>query len=80
MKLEFYCVKDELANEFLLPGLFKDENLAKRSFKTEINTNPLWKDNSSDFSLFRLGTFDNETGEIKSHVEKIIGGRSVVED
>lgn len=79
MKLYFYCVKDELANEFLLPGLFKDENLAKRSFKTEVCNNPLWKENSSDFSLFGLGTFDNETGEIVSKVEKIVGGRSVVD-
>ena len=79
MKLEFYCVKDELANEFLLPGLFKDESLAKRSFKTEVCNNPLWKDNSSDFSLFKLGTFDNETGEIISKVEKIVGGRSVID-
>lgn len=79
MKLEFYCVKDELANEFLLPGLFKDENLAKRSFKTEVCNNPLWKENSSDFSLFKLGSFDNETGEIVSKVEKIVGGRSVVD-
>lgn len=80
MKLTFYCVKDELSGEFLLPGLFNSESLAKRSFKTEVNSNPLWKDNSSDFSLFKLGEFDNETGEIVPTVEKIVGGRSVVNE
>lgn len=78
MKLEFYAVKDELANEMMLPGLFQTEDLAKRQFKSQVNNIELWKDNSSDFSLYRLGTFDNETGEIESHVEKVVGGRSVL--
>lgn len=79
MILEFYVVKDELAGTFLAPTLMNNEELAKRQFKTQINTIELWKQNSSDFSLYRLGTFNDETGEIKYNPEKIVGGRSVLD-
>lgn len=78
MILDFYAVKDELANRFLSPNLMNNEELAKRQFKTQINNIELWKDNASDFSLFKLGTFNDETGEIIYKPEKIVGGRSVL--
>ena len=55
-----------------------NEDLAKRQFKSQINNIQLWKDNPSDFSLWRLGKFNDETGEILYKPEKIVGGRSVL--
>lgn len=75
---ELYAVKDELTQMFLTPTHFNSEDEAKRQFKSQINTIPLWKDNSSDFSLYRVGTYNNETGELTSNIEKIINGRSVL--
>ena len=80
MTLEIYSVKDELQNIFLQPIFCKDEKCAIRDFKFKINSIDQWKYNSPDYSLFRLGTFDDETGEYTSHVEKICGGRSVVDE
>ena len=79
MILEFYAVKDELANNYLAPTLMSNEDMAKRQFKSQINNIPLWKDNPADFSLWRLGTFDDESGEILYKPEKIIGGRSLID-
>lgn len=78
MTTELYAVKDELSQMFLAPTTFNSEEEAKRMFKTQINTINLWKENSSDFSLFRIGTWNNETGELISNIEKIINGRSVL--
>ena len=77
MILKFYAVKDELSNTFLAPVLMNSEAEAQRQFKTQINTIPIWKENSEDFSLYELGEFNDETGELIGHIEKLTGGRSV---
>lgn len=79
MILNYYAVKDELANKFLAPTLMNADEIAIRQFKTQINNIELWKDNSADFSLYRLGTWDDETGILTSSIEKLVGGRSVKE-
>lgn len=79
MIVHLYAVKDELSNEFFAPQIIKNDDMAKRQFKSQINTIPLWKDNPSDYSLYRIGTFDDEKGLITSDLEKMIGGRSVVD-
>lgn len=71
------AVKDELSNVFLTPIFVKNISEAQRSFEWQINNTPIWKDNPSDFSLWRLGFFDEELGSITCDVEKIINGRSV---
>ena len=79
MTLEFYAVKDETANRFMTPSLIMSENEAKRAFKSQVNNIQIWKDNPEDFSLYKLGNFDEETGTIIGiKPEKIVGGRSVV--
>lgn len=79
MILNYYAVKDELANRFLAPTLMNNDELAKRQFKSQINNIELWADNPADFSLYRLGTYDDETGVMTSSIEKLVGGRSVKE-
>lgn len=71
------AVKDEMSQVFLTPIFVKQIGEAQRSFEWQINNTPIWKDNPSDFSLYRLGFFDEETGEIIVDIEKLVNGRSV---
>ena len=73
------AVKDELIGSFLQPTYGEDINALIRIFKTQINTVPIWKDNASDFSFYKLGEFDAETGHYVEHIEKIASGHSLIE-
>lgn len=73
------AVKDELTNTFLQPTFGDNIDALKRIFKTQINSLPIWKDNPADFSLYILGEFNQETGEILPRVEKITGGYALKE-
>jgi hypothetical protein len=68
MILKICAVKDLAAELYARPMFFQHENLAARSFNNEINrkddANPLYT-NPTDFELYYLGTFDEETGEFK---------------
>ena len=75
-----YAVKDELQGEFLQPIYSENDTLATRHFKYQINNIEQWKYNASDYSLYRLGSFDTESGVYVSHVEKVCTGRSVKDD
>lgn len=82
MTYQFYGVKDTLQNEgkgrFLNPALSGSEQEAIRQFKSNVNNIPLWKENPADFELWYLGSFDEETGELKGEMRKIGNGRSVL--
>lgn len=75
-----YAVKDELTGEFLQPFFMESDDVAKRTFATNVNTISIWKENATDFSLYRLGAFDQEQGGISSNIEKLVNGRAVVHD
>lgn len=79
-----YSVKDELTGKFLQPFFIGDsettEKEAMRIFKNNINNISLWKDNANDYSLFQIGAMDDNTGTIVSQVDKIIGGRAVLNE
>ena len=78
-----YSVKDELTNKFMNPMFIEDveeaDNLAIRQFRSNVNNIQLWKDNPNDYSLFRVGVFDDEAGAAATVIEKVIGGRSVID-
>lgn len=74
------AVKDELAGSFLQPAFFKNEDVAIRAFRNNINSIQIWKSNPSDFSLYHLGSFDETTGIIMGCTPtKIIGGTGLVD-
>lgn len=79
MTYEMYSVKDELTNRFNAPIMMLNDDEAKRAFKSQVNNIQIWKDNPSDFSLYKVGTFCEETGEIIYKPEKLAGGRSVLD-
>lgn len=72
------AVKDELTQSFLEPTFVGEIKEAERLFQYQINNIPLWKDNASDYSLYYLGSFDQETGYISSSLEKITSGHTVL--
>lgn len=76
---EFYicAVKDELTGKFLQPTFGEDLEAIKRTFSYQINNIPIWKDNASDFSLYKIGLFSEVSGMIIPDLEKIISGHSV---
>ena len=80
MNFSIYAVKDELTGRFMEPTYFRSEDEAKRNFSYQINNIKLWKDNSADYSLFKLGEFSEDEGFLLDSIciEKIAGGRSML--
>lgn len=76
---EFYvvAVKDELTKKFLQPTFGEDMDALMRLFTYQINNNPIWKDNASDFSFYKLGFFSQESGMMIPDIEKLSSGHSV---
>lgn len=81
---KIYAVKDELMGTFHNPVFLRNcENTEKeilRIFKYQVNNTPIWDKNPEDFSLYMIGSIDDETGVIISEITKIAGGRSVLEE
>lgn len=77
MTHQIFSMKDNLANVFMQPQLFQNENVALRNFTQIINETKLFKDNAADFELWKLGEFDDTEGYITSAPEKVATGLSV---
>lgn len=75
---QIYGLKDNLANVFMQPQLFQNENVALRNFSEIINGTGIFKNNPADFELWRLGEFDDQNGVIIPNPEKMATGLSVV--
>lgn len=79
MNFIVYAIKDDLRNMFHQPVYFKTEVEGARYFKTAINNNQDLKYNCNDFSFWKLGSFDDETGILTTEVSKEMNGRSVLD-
>lgn len=83
-----YSVKDEMTGKFMSPMFVEAgetekekeaaDRLATRQFKSNLNNIQLWKDNANDYSLFRVGMFNDETGSSSIPITKVCSGRSVL--
>lgn len=73
------AVKDELTNTFLQPTFGENLEALIRIFKTQINTLPIWKDNPTDFSLYMIGHFDQNSGIMIPELKKLMSGHTVIE-
>ena len=78
-KFYMVSVKDELTGTFLQPNFGETIAELERIFKYQINSIDLWKSNSSDFTLYKLAVFNQETGEINPCLERLVNGRAVLE-
>ena len=81
MKLNIYAIKDVVVGTINNPFYLTNDNEAKRAFKNAINANNGTQIclNYADMQLFKLGEFDDQTGEITSKVEYLISGAEVKE-
>lgn len=76
MNYKLYSIKDELSG-FTAPIPFINEELAKRWFKTIVNTETMKANNKDDYSLYYMGEFDEIEGTItyeEKKVKKIMKG------
>lgn len=81
-EFNIYSAKDELAGRFMQPLFMEADEIAIRWFKDVLNNTRLWKDNASQFNLYKIGTYNENTGVINGllGVEMIAGGQSVKEE
>lgn len=59
-----YSIRDLVAEEFAPPFVSNNDNTAIRSAIHSVRENQIMMDHISDYSLFNLGSFDENTGEI----------------
>lgn len=80
--MKIYAAYDQAAQSFGAPFYLQSDGLAVRSFISEINRaaedNMLYKHNK-DFTLYRLGDFDEQTGEFTNVKKALIDGISAVQ-
>lgn len=62
MKAIMCSVHDITTSTFRAPFYAMNEEDAKRAFRMILNSNDLMKQNPSDFELYHVGLWDDETG------------------
>lgn len=70
MELKIYAIKDTVVGEMQLPFYQHNDGEAIRSITNAVNdkNSNAVKDNFQDKQLYYLGTFNSDTGEIKSEI------------
>lgn len=74
MELKIYAIRDMVVNEFKNLFELRNDEEAIRSFKMECQNADKRVVPINDYQLFKLGTRDTITGEIKSEINFLIGG------
>lgn len=65
MLIGIYSIYDEVAKLYAQPFFFQNDNLAIRAFKNECERpESNLKANPSDYKLYKIGEYDDETGGI----------------
>lgn len=72
----YYAVKDLAVQAFGIPFQVRAEGEAMRSFQDEVNgkgsENSAIAAHPEDYELYKLGTFDDVTGELKGHTPQLV--------
>ena len=73
MKMELYSVKDTKLGSFAQAFNAPNEAIAKRMVQSTVNAkgNQI-NEYPEDFQLFKLGSYDDQTGELTSDVKFIL--------
>lgn len=79
--IRVYAIKDRLVGKFLAPFYAETNAEAVRFFKSQLNNITLWKDNSKDFELYYLASFDEAKGLYYNmeEIELVAAGDNVKE-
>lgn len=70
MIFNVYSIKDVLSGKMAQLELFNNDQMAKRYFANICSESKI----KNDLQLFRVGSFNLDTGEIKADFEFICGG------
>lgn len=65
IKLKLYSIKDELSG-YAAPIPFQEENMAIRWFREKLRDGGMMEHNKEDFSLWYMGEFDLNEGQIEA--------------
>lgn len=78
MRIGFYCVKDDLLG-YQSPFCSMNDEAAKRDFSMMIKREgTIFNVHPENFNLYRLGTFDSESGIVDNKNEFLIAGTSFI--
>lgn len=83
MTFGVFSIRDEAAQAFVPPFIEATSEMALRKFKLmQLNNDQEFKFMPEDFSLWKLGEYDNETGIIDGFNEPVLmeRGRRYEED
>lgn len=72
MKYNLYAMRDSATREFLSVTVDKNDAAAIRNFDYAILNNPQLRFMPSDFSLYKLGFYDSDSGKIESIPPEVI--------
>jgi hypothetical protein len=64
METNVYAVYDKKAGTFGVPIFLQNDEVAKRALQTSVLNDPSFNMYPSDYSLGRLGTYNDQTGKI----------------
>lgn len=72
MKYDVYSIRDKYTG-FMSPMLDQSDDAAKRNFAYAVNNNPgVMNYSPADFDLYKVGSFDTKSGDIKGCVIEFI--------
>lgn len=63
MKFGVYSMRDAVSGLYNNPTFEQDDQIAIRSFRFAVNKNDFLSFNAHDVDLFKVGEFENTTGE-----------------
>lgn len=75
-----YAIKDEMSG-YMAPVNFPSDEFTKRAFEAEL-TNPesMISRFQKDYSIWKIGEFNTETGEFKNDLKLIARGDSYIKE
>ena len=75
MQYNIYVVRDAQAEVTMQPTFFEQDAQAIKAFKNSICKEGHWNGSPADYTLYKVGTYDDNTMELNAYAPmKIIGG------
>ena len=78
MKLNLYSIKDK-QDQFKQPFVYVNDALVLRHLNNSLKDKNEFSLNPEDFILYRVGSFDTETGILESDIKHIVDVKDLVD-
>lgn len=79
MKLQVYSIFDNAFCAYMQPSYYPTKLVAIREFSDQVNKSEKLKEHAADYSLFKLGEFDDESGQFVNDLEKVANALEFLE-